>query len=133
VKYESPYTTDPAPPLSSQSPSLKRRGSGEAECHGEKRQRVDAAPQSSANNDYLDSILAKAIADATTQFEPRHDIQDLPIASSNNSGQNGTRGQNSGYTSDPHLYMRVMSLPILESLVIIPLFRLSMESTLILL
>ena len=131
MKYESPYTTEPVPPLSSQSPSLKRRGSDEAERHGEKRQRVDAAPQSSSD-DYLDSILAKAIADATKQFEPRQDIQDLPITSSNTFGQNGTRGQNSGYTSDPHLYMRVMSLPILESLVI-PLFRLSMESTLILL
>jgi protein TBF1 len=129
IKYESPYSSA-SPVYDGQSPSLKRRLSDmatEAKDNDEKRQRIEVP----ADNDELDlaGIIAQATAtaektftDATlrdaTYLKPDSTIH----ASITGQADNGidaqqTPGLTSGFSSDPQLYMRILSLPMLESLV----------------
>ncbi|KAH8803279.1 telomere repeat binding factor-domain-containing protein [Xylogone sp. PMI_703] len=122
LKYESPYMTESAADNSLESP-LKRRLSTEFQGEaGEKRQRIETT------KDDLDlaALIAQATASATQQFvestaTQENDNQQYHGLSSdlfvdNAPEQKETLAHNSGFSSDPHLYMRILSLPILESL-----------------
>jgi hypothetical protein len=129
MKYESPYSSA-SPAFETQQLSLKRRlsemGTDFRE-NDEKRQRIEVP----AMDDELDlaSIIAQATRTAeqsfadstmriTTYAQPDSMIQ------TSFTGQTGqvpdielTAGLTSGFSSDPQLYMRILSLPMLESLV----------------
>jgi protein TBF1 len=129
IKYESPYSTTPPVYEVPQSP-LKRRLSDIAnevrESDG-KRQRIEAP----ATNDTIDleSIIAQATAKAEQSFT-NSVLQGVPQADGSNATEGllaqliehghvteHTAGGSSSFSSDPQLYMRILSLPMLESLV----------------
>jgi hypothetical protein len=75
-------------------------------------------------NDHLAALIAQATASVTQQLEQTpnggqssHERDEQPRLSLSQNTQSGIAGHGSGFTSDPHLYMRILSLPILESLV----------------
>ncbi len=131
VKYESPYSMDP-PRWNSQSPSLKRRFSEAVDASGdgdEKRQRI-SVDSADLDDDFDIGKIAEAAAAAAVQqlSNPSTEttfgidgaqartssispVADTLSVSASNADING------GLSSDPHLYMRILSLPILESLV----------------
>ena len=129
IKYESPYSSA-SPVYDGQSPSLKRRLSDmatEVRDNDGKRQRIEVP----ADNDELDlaSIIAQATATAEKTFtdatmrdaaylKPHSNI-DASITGQADDGNNTqqTLSPTSGFSSDPQLYMRILSLPMLESLV----------------
>lgn len=139
IKYESPYSSEP-PPYNPDPNALKRRYS-ETVNNGldseEKRQRVDAEHQSFADDLDFAAMIASAAAAATQEGPaPVHDYQQhthdagnfgAPVQNHqphqqpeyNNHLQPQPQPQQAsiGFSSDPHLYMRICSLPILESLV----------------
>lgn len=84
---------------------------------GEKRQRVDSGPTSSGIPD-MDAILAQATADATKGIEEamehtqEDNEQNLALDEDELPAEQPTL-----FISDPHLSMRILSLPVLESLV----------------
>jgi hypothetical protein len=96
---------------------------------GEKRQRVDSG--SSANRpagdlpgDDFNTMLAQVGGAVMQQYAPSgielaysppQVGQSCPLATQNEHTE--PQSQNNGFVSDPHLYMRILSLPILESLV----------------
>ena len=144
IKYESPYSSEP-PPYNPDPNALKRRYS-ETVNNGldseEKRQRVE---DHQSFNDDLDfaAMIASAAAAATQEPAPvhheyQHQQQQTHDAGNNPYGapvqnhpphqqpdynsqlqpqQQAPPPANIGFSSDPHLYMRICSLPILESLV----------------
>jgi protein TBF1 len=133
IKQESFYTSgsgaDPAL-LTPPSPSTKRRRSDENEYFGEKRQRIDTESSSNRPVENLLSedfraMLARAEGAVMQQHAPSgNELQAVrqeeaakscPPAAQNENIE--PAGQISGFTSDPHLWMRIMSLAILESLV----------------
>jgi hypothetical protein len=132
IKHESPYSSETVAsqaPISPQSPSLKRRRSDQSQDLGEKRQRVESgssatgAPQGSISDGFA-AMLAQATGAVMQQHAPygnglhagqEQSEEQSPLVSQNE--QNGHEGHSSRFTSDPHLYMRILSLPILESLV----------------
>ena len=122
IKYESPYPADPILQSSPQSPPLKRRLSEEPDEMGEKRQRVDSGPANLATpDDDMAAILAQATAaaaqgieDAAEQAE-EEEAEDEPGLFMD---QDETKEEQPAlFLSDPHLSMRILSLPVLESLV----------------
>lgn len=124
IKYESPYGAEPTADNQLESP-LKRRLSTEFhEDPGEKRQRIETA------KDDLDlaALIAQATASATQQFQvestAQHESENqqyhnapVDIVANNNVQQQENNINAGTFSSDPHLYMRILSLPILESLV----------------
>lgn len=129
IKYESPYSTT-APTYDAQQTNLKRRASDVAngtQEGDEKRQRIEAP----AANDELDlaSIIAQATATAEKTFTDST-LRDGQPANPGIIGEGeltcvreydhcieGLKGSTNGFSSDPQLYMRILSLPMLESLV----------------
>lgn len=117
VKYESPYHAASAPTsMSPQSQTLKRTRSDEdLQEDVSKRQRVEPPVGRNLPNDEFARLLAQATANTHEQIErgrPETDYcdgQSVP--------KEGAKFQN-GFADDPYLYMRILSLPILESLVI---------------
>ena len=123
IKYESPYASESLSNFSPQSPTLKRRRSEEPDDIGEKRQRIESSSDTLAN-DHLAAIIAQATASVRQQLGQSttgglisHEQDEQPVSSVSRTIQNGSAGHGNGFTSDPHLYMRILSLPILESLV----------------
>jgi hypothetical protein len=121
IKYESPYPADSMPQSSPQSPALKRRLSEEPDEMGEKRQRVDSGPANLAMpDDDMAAILAQATAAATQGIEEaaeqaQEEAEDEPGLFID---QDETKEEQPAlFLSDPHLSMRILSLPVLESLV----------------
>lgn len=140
IKYESPYSSEP-PPYNPDPNALKRRYS-ETVNNGldseEKRQRVE---EHQSFNDDLDfaAMIASAAAAATQDPAPvHHEYQQQHPHDAGNYGasvqhhqphqqpeynsqlqpqQQASPPASIGFSSDPHLYMRICSLPILESLV----------------
>ncbi|RDW72164.1 hypothetical protein BP5796_08198 [Coleophoma crateriformis] len=118
-KYASPYVADTL-----QDNGLKRRRSSENMEGYEKRQKVEPITLA---NDNLAALLAQATASATQAFsapvsngfEAPQTIQE-PVVQHVNPAPVSTNG-----TSDPYLYMRILSLPILESLSVQILSRLA--------
>lgn len=155
TKYESPYSTDPAPQFDAPVSPLKRRASSVDLLESdEKRQRIETNHLGGEKTEEkieeydFDAIIAAAAADAARDVEqqsqnliqeqnhdnhgldnifqqhtdhqpiqqisqdwsqhvvPQSQLQEAPVAEST-----------PGFSSDPHLYMRILSLPILESLV----------------
>ncbi|KAE9380288.1 hypothetical protein N431DRAFT_432577 [Stipitochalara longipes BDJ] len=123
--YNSMESASPAT-MPSESPSLKRRRSDESQDLGEKRQRVE--PVSSMDrqagnliSEEFQAALAKAAGATMQQHAPSSSALHLYEEGGSHhvaAPQEHTEheDQNSGFTSDPHLYMRILSLPILESL-----------------
>jgi hypothetical protein len=129
IKYESPYSTT-SPVHDTQQTNLKRRVSdvaNDVQEGDEKRQRIEI-PEA---NDELD--LASIIAQATATAEKTFADSALQNGRPANPGANGqgaltsfsqrersvecSTGSTNGFSSDPQLYMRILSLPMLESLV----------------
>ncbi|KAF4633020.1 hypothetical protein G7Y89_g5099 [Cudoniella acicularis] len=124
IKYESPYYAEQAQMFTPQpqTPSHKRQRSGsDSQDAAEKRQRVE--PPSSDADDFA-AILARTTASVTQQLGQSANIQTQhasPPQQSHFQSRNeqmGGAGLTSGFTSDPNLYMRILSLPILESLIL---------------
>jgi hypothetical protein len=109
---------------------LKRRHSNTGD-NAEKRQRI--GPSSSGITDEMAAIIAQATASATKAFapasenssyrqsNPAHTHPSTAYQTPSREQRNGLGTHDHYYTSDPHLYMRILSLPILESLVRISL------------
>ena len=141
IKYESPYSTDPIPDNSPQSSPLKRQRSSEIlEDTAEKRQRIDCTAPMTPLADFA-AILAQATASVTEHYAASSSVglvsqsletsiqqysasantapvQGNALGSVNQDNSDGhVAGTSSDFSSDPHLYMRILSLPILESLV----------------
>ena len=110
--------------MTPQSPSLKRRRSNESQDLGEKRQRTDSSADKPAGNlppEDFDTILARTAGAVMEHYAPS--AVRMPY-SPDEAGRNVAalettepKVQSNGFMSDPHLYMRILSLPILESLV----------------
>lgn len=83
---------------------------------GEKRQRVDAGPTDMGIHDYdMAAILAQATTAATQAIEEN---MELVRDDSQSLDQEETKEEPPTLLlSDPHLSMRILSLPVLESLV----------------
>lgn len=113
---------------------MKRRHSQVADESGdgsEKRQRIEGSLASDKFD--LASIIAQATAtaeqsftDATMRAASATELHTTgqapyPLQLDNGHAQGHTAGLTSGFSTDPQLYMRILSLPMLESLVsIIP-------------
>jgi hypothetical protein len=132
IKRESPYSSETIVSqalISPQSPTLKRRRSDQSQGSGEKRQRVDfgssaTGPQEALLSDGFAAMLAQATGAVMQQHASDGNGLHVSQEQHGESGsvvsqneQNGNEGHSSRFTSDPHLYMRILSLPILESLV----------------
>ena len=119
IKYESPYASDSIPQFSPQSPVLKRRHSEEPDEMGEKRQRVDAGPTNAGiPDDDMAVILAQATAAATQGIEEAMEQAQEDDEPSLFLDRDETKEElPTLFLSDPHLSMRILSLPVLESLV----------------
>lgn len=116
IKYESHYEIASR---SSRSPSIKRRRSDQSQMMGEKRQRVDSSPEH-AQHDDITAILAQATERAKSQFmapSKQSSLAPQPVQNMRQNEEKGRAGHSNGFMSDPYLYMRILSLPMLESLV----------------
>jgi hypothetical protein len=134
IKYESPYHAESIanfPSQSPQSPTLKRgRSEEDMGDSGLKRQRIDslssnaplATPSKALANEEFARLLAQATASTTQQIEQSANIgqkrQPETNVSVNQNEPDRSERLGSGFANDPYLYMRILSLPILESLVI---------------
>ncbi|OBT98169.2 TTAGGG repeat binding factor [Pseudogymnoascus verrucosus] len=142
IKYESPYSADPPPYDPHQHSPLKRRFSPStphAPASDEKRQRIEVSPPALGGDDMdFAAMIAAAAATASEEAGPappqqQHQMQQhqqhsfapqepLPSVEGYQAGQEfgGSREAaaeiSNGFSADPHLYMRILSLPILESL-----------------
>lgn len=119
IKHESPHAIHAVPQFSPQAPALKRRYSEEPDEMGEKRQRVDCGPPSEGlpDNDII-ALLAQATAAATQGIEEALEL----VQEDDESGlfvdpDEIKEEPPTAFLSDPHLAMRILSLPVLESLV----------------
>jgi len=129
IKYESPYSAEPPQYDPNQSP-LKRRYSEtvhNAQESDEKRQRIEVE-QSFADDMDFAAMIAQAAATAAREVtaavpnfsnhDPVHPVEDsFQTHEEPDYSAAQSAGISSGFSSDPHLYMRILSLPILESLV----------------
>ena len=114
LKYESPYNASlNGSPL--QSPALKRTRS-EEDLHEDpsKRQRIEPPAARNLPNEEFARLLAQATANTNEQIE--RDRPEPEYFGRQNAPDEGAKFQ-SGLANDPYLYMRILSLPILESLV----------------
>ena len=68
------------------------------------------------NHDSIDQVLEQAAAAA------KRSIEQLPNTAPIENEQAGIKAQIDGYILDPYLYMRIFSLPILDSLVSVQTF-----------
>ena len=94
---------------------LKRRFPAEKDGMGEKRQRVDSGP---TNRGIPDDDMAAILAQATTAA-----TQGIEDAMESAQEEDEASAEQPVFISDPHLSMRILSLPVLESLVRINLFH----------
>ena len=121
IKYESPYPTDSVAQFSPQSPTLKRRLSEDPDEMGEKRQRVDYGRVNlTMPDDDMAAILARATAAATQGIEEAAEQaqeEDDDERAQSADQDEIKEEQPTLFLSDPHLSMRILSLPMLESLV----------------
>jgi protein TBF1 len=131
VKYESPYSNTSQ--HDSQAPPLKRRYSdigNEARESDQKRQRVEVETLHMDDYDF-DNIVAQAAASAVQSFAGPTNYVQADRSQLASQDQYASRTDNahsprhlaqfsSRFSSDPHLYMRILSLPILESLASLP-------------
>lgn len=115
--------------LTPPSPSTKRRWSDESQDSGEKRQRIDTGssesiPAEEEADAEFRALVERAAAEAILQPNPsgnrlpvrqEEGVRSPSLAAESDDAE--TAGQLNGFTSDPHFWMRIMSLPILESLV----------------
>lgn len=101
--------------MSPQSQTLKRTRSDEDLLEdAPKRQRVEPPAGRSLPNDEFARLLAQATANTNEQIErDRPETDHFPSTSVPNEGAKFQ----TGFANDPYLYMRILSLPILESLV----------------
>lgn len=107
--------------------STQKRPNSDAQDGPEKRQRIEPTHTAAGNDDNLAALLAQATAAATEQFQQSsnvHSNRDYGPPQSEGAlattqDEQRTTGDIHGFTSDPNLYMRILSLPILESLVYI--------------
>jgi len=140
IKQELLYNSiESASPLNMppESSSHKRRRSDESQVSGEKRQRVE--PASTANglagsqiSEEFQAALAKAAGATMQQHAPSSNtLEQREGCPATPQEHTEPEDQGSGFTSDPHLYMRILSLPILESLVSSPLLYSSNGSKLL--
>ncbi len=141
IKYESPYSAEP-PQYDPNASALKRRYS-ETVHNGlesdEKRRRIE--PEQSFNVDDMDfaAMIAQAAATAAQETgagmpdysQQHHDPmqahhsfsgsvqnhQPMPQQPDYTRQSQRPEASSIGFSNDPHLYMRICSLPILESLV----------------
>jgi hypothetical protein len=114
IKHEPPSTSDltSAPVYPLPSPSHKRTRSNTQESAG-KRQRIETeAPSGLMPSDAFADILRGVSASITQQFQQREPSQ-LGIQDGYREDAVHTRG----FTSDPYFSMRILSLPVLDSLV----------------
>ncbi|OBT73647.1 hypothetical protein VF21_07350 [Pseudogymnoascus sp. 05NY08] len=140
IKYESPYSADPPPYDPHQHSPLKRRFSPStphAPASDEKRQRIEVPSPPALGGDDMDfaAMIAAAAATASEEAGPappqqqqmqhqQHSFapqEPLPSVEGYQSGEFGGSREaaaeiSNGFSADPHLYMRILSLPILESL-----------------
>jgi len=114
IKHEPPSTSDlnsaPVYPL----PSHKRTRP-DAQCSAGKRQRIETEvpfEEMSNDKDSLAEIL-KGVSDSITQQFQQREPNQLSIQNDHREDVVHTRG----FTSDPYLSMRILSLPVLDSLV----------------
>ena len=103
IKLESSSSIPASPSYSSQPEALKRRRSDDNYHTVEKRQRIEPYGRPLLIDDEISIIRANASAALIQQFG-----RTAPGRVDNEQGS---------FMTDPHLYMRVLSLPILESLV----------------
>ncbi|KAH6679516.1 telomere repeat binding factor-domain-containing protein [Halenospora varia] len=122
IKYETPYHAEQAN-MFSNPPSQKRQRSTSQDA-AEKRQRIEPAP---AMDDDFARILAQATSLVTQQLQQSSDVQipqpvqteplqNIPNQITNHQEPTNGAYHTSRFMSDPNLYMRILSLPILESL-----------------
>jgi protein TBF1 len=139
IKYESPYSAEPPQYDPNHSP-LKRRFSEttrHAPASDEKRQRIEVEqPPPLPLGDDMDfaAMIAQAAAAASQEapapgpatssgYAPQEPLPSVEEGFQARQEQEfgGVRESaatiSSGFSADPHLYMRILSLPILESLV----------------
>ena len=114
IKHEQPSQS--ISQLSSQSPTLKRRFSERPDEMGEKRQRVDSGPTHRGIPDYdTTKVVAQAVAAA------HQDIGEImdPTQEDNeyDPDEEEDHVEPPVFISEPHLSMRILSMPVLESLV----------------
>jgi hypothetical protein len=112
IKPEPDYA--PQSPLQSPTASLKRQRSEEPDDLGEKRQRVESI---SAMDDDMGALFAQAAAAAARHIEESSDETVQNNTGVGQSEQEVSLGQIDDSTSDSRILARVLSLPMLESLV----------------
>jgi len=126
IKHEIPSTSEvaSAPLFPFSSPSNKRTRSTSPDS-AEKRQRVEPVvlPGLMPSDDFT-SILQSVSLSVTQQFQQsvqgqaNKAQQDGPAPVAGQNGHGGTSvAHTHGFTSDPYLSMRILSLPMLDSLV----------------
>jgi hypothetical protein len=95
---------------------MKRQRSNQSDGSAEKRQRISREPDTSAELDFA-TLLARATATAHQEVAKAqgNGIGPAETVHPYTSLDNGQRSD--AYTFDPQLHMRILSLPILESLV----------------
>jgi hypothetical protein len=85
---------------------------------GEKRQRVDSGATATVEaDDDLAALLAQATATATQAVEMAAEQGQVHDEPSRFLSQDAEEEETTLFISDPHLSMRILSLPILDSLV----------------
>ncbi|TVY93339.1 Telomeric DNA-binding factor [Lachnellula willkommii] len=121
IKYETPSTAnldsataniDSATLYHSLPPASPKRARSDTHETAEKRQRIEPEASSELKRSHdLDSLLKGVSASVTQQYQPR-DPSLLGIQNVRREDAIHTRG----FTSDPYLSMRILSLPVLDSL-----------------
>lgn len=113
VKYESPYSAD----LTFISSAHKRQSSEQFQGTADKRQRTDSGSTP------VDSVELSALLEQSKTWTPQQylslNTEHHKDSQTNHELQSENTAEhcNNGMLSDPQLYMRILSLPILESLV----------------
>ncbi|TVY49672.1 Telomeric DNA-binding factor [Lachnellula occidentalis] len=126
IKYETPSIADldSAPLYHHLPPASHKRARSDTHEVAEKRQRTEPEASSGlmrnpfAHDDDLDNILKGVSASITQQYKQREPSQ-CSIQTVRREGAIHTLG----FTSDPYLSMRILSLPVLDSLILSTLAR----------
>jgi hypothetical protein len=114
--------------MATASRSQKRRRHDESQDIGEKRQRIASGSSASRSAEPLSEEFREMLAQIEEGVMQQHAPSAKKLQTSGEPAELacpvGTQyehiepaGQSGGFMSDPHLYMRILSLPILESLV----------------